>query len=77
MTLRRQDWVRLSMAALAVAVIAGCSPGPRERASDIQNLNAISDDIAAVTMTQNQSSRASDPNLPKVIPRNNSTAYTP
>jgi hypothetical protein len=77
MTLRRRGWVQLSLAALALAVVAGCNGGPRERASDIQNLNAISDDIAAVTMTQNSSSRASDPNLPKVIPRNNSTSYTP
>lgn len=77
MTLRRRDWVRLPMAALALAVLAGCNGGRPERASDIQNLNAINDDIAAVTMTQNPSSRAHDPNLPTVIPRSYTTSYTP
>jgi hypothetical protein len=76
MTLRRRGWLQLSMAALALAVVAGCNPGGRERASDIQNLNAINDDIAAVTMTQNPSSRAHDPNLPTVIPRSYTTSYT-
>lgn len=77
MTLRRRGWVQLPMAALVLAVVAGCNPGARERASDIQNLNAINDDIAAVTMTQNPSSRAHDPNLPTVIPRSYTTSFTP
>jgi hypothetical protein len=77
MTLRRRGWVQLSMAALALTVVAGCNGGRPERASDIQNLNAISDDIAAVTMTQNPSSRAHDPNLPTTIPRNYSTSSRP
>jgi hypothetical protein len=76
MTLRRRRLVRLSMAALALAVIGGCTAGAPQRASDIQNLNAINDDISAVTMTQNPSSRAHDPNLPTTIPRNYSTSYT-
>jgi hypothetical protein len=77
MTLRRRGWVELSLAALAIAVITGCNAGRPERASDIQNLNAINDDIAAVTMTQNPSSRAHDPNLPTVIPRSYTTSNTP
>jgi hypothetical protein len=74
MTLRRRGWVQLSMAALGLVVMAGCNAGRPERASDIQNLNAINDDIAAVTMTQNPSSRAHDPNLPTVIPRTYTTS---
>ena len=58
---------------LAVALVlsgaCGCAPGGRERASDIQNLNAINDDISAVTMTQSDTSRARDPNMQSTIPR--------
>jgi hypothetical protein len=74
MTLRRRGWLELSLAAVAVALVAGCNAGGPQRASDIQNVNAISDDIAAVTMTQNPSSRAHDPNLPTVIPRTYTTS---
>jgi hypothetical protein len=77
MTLRRRGWVQLSMAGAALVLVAGCNAGRPERASDIQNLNAINDDISAVTMTQNPSSRAHDPNLPTTIPRSYSTSYTP
>ena len=42
---------------------AGCETGAPERASDIQNVNAISDDIAAVRMTH-PLSRIPNPNLP-------------
>ena len=65
---------------LLVALVlgsSGCEPGGPRRASDIQNLNAISDDISAVTMTQNPTARAHDPNLPTTIPGSNSTRYTP
>jgi len=62
--------------AVAVA-LAGCMAGAPERASDIQNLHGISDDIAAVTMTQSNTSRARDPNLPSTLPRSSVTAYTP
>ena len=58
---------------LAVALVLGgaygCTSGGRERASDIQNLNAITDDISAVTMTQSDTSRARDPNMQSTIPR--------
>ena len=46
--------------ALAIGA-AACEVGAPERASYIQNVNAISDDIAAVRMTQSPS-RASNPN---------------
>ena len=56
--------------ALALALGAcGCVAGGRERASDIQNLNAINDDISAVTMTQSNTTRARDPNAESTIPR--------
>ena len=47
----------------------GCVVGGPRRASDIQNLNAISDDIAAVTMTQSDTARAKDPNMHSTLPR--------
>jgi hypothetical protein len=55
--------------ALTLATAAGCSVGAPERASDIQNPNAISDDISAVRMTQPDSQKISDPNLPTTYPR--------
>ena len=67
---------------LAVAMLAGgiwgCTTGAPERASDIQNLNAINDDIAAV-MTRPDTPRARDPNLPTVFPRSSvtTTSYSP
>jgi hypothetical protein len=53
-------------ATLAVAV--GCSGGAPDRASDIQNVNAISDDISAVGMTQSDSLKIPDPNLATTFP---------
>ena len=47
----------------------GCTAGGPQRASDIQNLNGISDDIAAVNMTQSENLRARDPNIHSTIPR--------
>jgi hypothetical protein len=61
--------------ALALAV-CGCEVGGPGRASDIQNLNAISDDIAAGTMTQSSALRVHDPNLPSTL-SGYSTEYTP
>ena len=62
---------------LALALgIAGCVSGAPERASDIQNLNAITDDISAVTMTQSETARARDPNIHSTIPRNYETIDT-
>jgi hypothetical protein len=76
MTLRRCGLPQILLAALAVGGLAGCEAGGPQRASDIQNLNAISDDIAAVTMTQSPTARAHDPNLPSVFPRSYTTSYT-
>ena len=56
--------------ALTLATAAGCSIGAPERASDIQNLHAISDDISAVRMTQSDSLKIPDPNLPTTLPHN-------
>jgi hypothetical protein len=55
----------------------GCVAGGPERASDIQNLNAISDDISAVTMTQSDTARARDPNMRWAIPRSYEILDTP
>lgn len=54
--------------ALTLATAAACSIGAPERASDIQNLNGISDDISAVRMTQSDSLKIPDPNLPTTYP---------
>jgi hypothetical protein len=55
---------------LAVALFAcGCVAGGPQRASDIQNLNAISDDISSVTMARSDTSRVRDPNIHSTIPR--------
>jgi len=56
--------------AAALAVAAGCDTGRPERASDIQNLNGITDDISAVRRTESQSRYARDPNTISTIPRN-------
>ena len=54
--------------ALTLAAAAGCSIGAPDRASDIQNVNGISDDISAVRMTQSDSLKVSDPNLSTTLP---------
>jgi hypothetical protein len=63
------NWMRFgAVAALTLATAAGCSIGAPERASDIQNLHGISDDISAVRMTQSDSLKIPDPNLPTTLP---------
>jgi hypothetical protein len=57
-------------AALILATAAGCNIGAPERASNIQNLNAIPDDISAVTMTRSESQKVQDPNQPTTLPHN-------
>jgi hypothetical protein len=59
------------VAALMLGGVFGCTIGGPQRASDIQNLNGISDDIAAVNMTQSENLRARDPNIHSTIPRTN------
>lgn len=61
--------VRLSLVALSLATAVSCSIiGAPERASDTQNLNAISDDIAALSMTRSQVMHADDPMAHTVLP---------
>ena len=55
--------------ALVLGGLSGCEAGAPERASDIQNLNAISDDISAVRMTEPPTAHAHDPNEHTTIPR--------
>ena len=62
--------------ALALGGACGCVAGGPQRASDIQNLNAITDDISAVTMTQSDTSRAKDPNMQSTIPRTYEISHT-
>ena len=63
------------MLALALGGASGCEIGGPQRASDIQNLNGISDDIAAVSMTQSDTRAARDPNTRTPIPRPYQTNY--
>ena len=59
------------LTALTLVVAAGCSwVGAPDRASDTQNLNGISDDISALTMTQSDVMHAADPMSNTVLPRN-------
>ncbi len=62
--------------ALALGGVGGCVAGGPQRASDIQNLNAISDDISSVTMTRSNTSRIRDPNMHSTIPRTYETIDT-
>jgi hypothetical protein len=66
MTLARLGLV----AALLLGGGFGCTAGGPQRASDIQNLNGISDDISAVDMTRSENTRARDPNIHSTLPRN-------
>ena len=63
--------LRLCLVALAMGGACGCAAGGPQRASDIQNVNGISDDIFAVTMTQSDTLRARDPNNRTPLPRSN------
>jgi hypothetical protein len=56
--------------ALCVGGAVGCAPGGPQRASDIQNLNGISDDISAVGMTDSLSRKTHDPNDRTTLPNN-------
>ena len=67
MTLPIKTRCRLAIVLLSLAV-ASCAIGAPERASDIQNPNGISDDISAVRMTQSDSLKIPDPNLPTTYP---------
>ena len=62
--------------AVALGGACGCVAGGPQRASDIQNLNAISDDISSVTMARTDGSRVRDPNIHSTIPRTYETIDT-
>jgi hypothetical protein len=59
--------------ALCAGGLVGCTPGGPERASDIQNLNAIGDDISAVGMTDSSNRKTHDPNAETTLPNNYQT----
>jgi hypothetical protein len=50
-----------------------CNPGGPQRASDIQNLNGINDDISAVGMTDSTLRKTHDPNMQSTLPNNYQT----
>ncbi len=60
----------LGLVLAAALLVCGCVGAPK-RASDVQNLHGISDDISAVTMTRSGSSIAADPNIRTTLPNNN------
>lgn len=60
--------MRLGIVVALVLSGAGCNIGAPERASNIQNLNAIPDDISSVTMTRSESQKVQDPNQPTTLP---------
>jgi hypothetical protein len=61
--------LRLTAALMMTVAGAGCVDGALGRVSDIQNPNAISDDISAIWMTESDSLKIPDPNLPTTYPR--------
>ena len=73
MTLLRASLV----VALALASGFGCAPSGPHRASDIQNVNGISDDISAVGMTDSISRQTHDPNISSTLPNNYQTVDRP
>jgi hypothetical protein len=55
---------------LTLATGVGCTIGAPERASNIQNLNAIPDDISSVWMARPEAQTIQDPNRPTTLPHN-------
>ncbi|HVC57064.1 MAG TPA: hypothetical protein VND95_13975 [Stellaceae bacterium] len=68
--------LRIGLALTLALGVCGCAVGGPDRASDIQNLNAINDDISAVTMTQSATERTRDPNARSTLPNNYETSDT-
>jgi len=61
--------IRLCFVVLSLTTAVGCGIiGAPERASDTQNINAISDDIAALSMTHSDVMHAADPMAHTVYP---------
>jgi hypothetical protein len=53
---------------VTLATLVGCAVGAPNRAGNIQNSNAIRDDISAVKMTEPDAQKVHDPNLPTTLP---------
>jgi hypothetical protein len=68
MTHRSRTIFRLATALLMTVAATGCVDGAPGRISNIQNPNAISDDISAVWMTESDSLKVPDPNLSTTYP---------
>jgi hypothetical protein len=66
---RSMTMLRLGFVLSLTLAAVGCAVGAPDRAGNIQNLNGISDDISAVTMTQSDSQKVADPNLATTYPR--------
>ena len=61
--------IQLGFVILSLASGVGCAVvGAPDRASDTQNLNAISDDISALSMTHSDVMHAADPMAHTVLP---------
>jgi hypothetical protein len=68
--------LRIGLIVALCGGVLGCTPGGPERASDIQNVNGISDDISAVGMTDSLSRKTHDPNVVSTLPNNYQTTDT-
>ena len=64
------------VALLSLVAAAACTPGAPPRASDIQNLNGIADDISSLRYFQSDSMHAADPNTRSTYPKNYETTPT-
>jgi hypothetical protein len=61
---------------LCLGGAVACAPSGPQRASDDQNLNAISDDISAVNMTDSDARTTHDPNEHSTLPNHYETTDT-
>jgi hypothetical protein len=60
--------MRVGLVMILCLGAAACMPGGPERASDIQNVHGIGDDISAVGMTDSLSRKTHDPNAETTLP---------
>ncbi len=61
---------------LCLGGAVACTPGGPQRASDIQNVNGINDDISAVGMTDSDARKTHDPNTQPTLPNSYQTIGT-